>query len=184
MRFANVSSTFSATLTRRNGNVGLNVVFALFCRGEEEKFRRISIFGDFITCVRWEGRLWITGPDVFKAQCALYRLEHRKSVPLKRKFEECILTQLRGIGEDDGMMIAPSGSVLINYLYAIGAVRTRKRQKVFEWSRVKVLKVAIWDDTNAFRSMTRYARHVRTVRFRCQRDHRVTSRSRRVANIR
>lgn len=112
-------------------------------RGPDERFRRFYIFGDYISCIRWEGKFWISGPDVFKAQCALFRLDNGKPVSMKRKFEESILTQLRGISEENGMRIEASGSPLINHLFGIGAVRTRKRQKIFEWAAVKVFFLQI-----------------------------------------
>lgn len=107
-------------------------------RGPDEQHRRFYIFGEYINCVRWEGKFYITGPDVFKVQNALYRLENCTAAPQKRRFEETILTQLRAISEEAGMRIEPSGSPFINLLYGLGAVRTRKRQKVFEWDAVQV----------------------------------------------
>ncbi len=90
-----------------------------------------------MTCFKWNGEFYISGPDVFNAQCALYRLEHKKSVPFRRKFEESILAQLRSL-PNEHVIIEDTGSPFIQYLYSLGAIRTRKRQKVYLWDAIKV----------------------------------------------
>ena len=46
---------------------------------------------------------------------------------------------LRGIVRESELRIEESNSPMIKFLYSVGAIRTRKRQKVFSWDAINVL---------------------------------------------
>lgn len=114
-------------------------IYNLCNRGSDELCRRFYIFGQNITCVRWKGNCYISGPEIFKIQMALYRLNHKKSVPRPKRFEEIILTQLRSLKEGQDFILEDAGSEMIKFFHKLGAIRTHKRQKIFLWDSIKVL---------------------------------------------
>lgn len=120
----------------------LFVIFSRLCdREKNELCRRFYIFGQNITCVRWNGECYISGPEIFKVQSALYRLNHKQSVSRPKRFEEMILTQLRSLKEGEDFIIEDAGSEMIKFFYRLGAIRTHKRQKIFIWDSINVLEV-------------------------------------------
>lgn len=107
-----------------------------------EECRRFSIFGDCITCSRWEEMNLISAMDVVKVVSAMYRLEHSGLSPKdRRRFEEAIISDLRNLKVGRDALLEPANSPLLNFLYRINSVRTHKRQKVYRWEAVDFEKL-------------------------------------------
>lgn len=102
-----------------------------------EECRRFTIFGDCITCACWKNEGLVSGVDIVKTICALYRLNHLGDYPRdRRKFEEGIVSDLRNLKLGPDAYLEQANSPLLKFLFRINSVRTHKRQKVFKWVSV------------------------------------------------
>jgi hypothetical protein len=102
-----------------------------------EECRRFTIFGDCITCAQWDGLSLVSGVDIVKVVMAFYRLENLGRPPAdRRKFEEGIISDLRGMKLGTEAFLKDANSPLLQFLYRINSVRTHKRQKVYSWCAV------------------------------------------------
>ncbi|PJF20170.1 hypothetical protein PSACC_00029 [Paramicrosporidium saccamoebae] len=109
---------------------------------EGEECRRFTVFGDCITCARWNDQSLVSGVDIIKVIGAMYRLANMGGSPTdRRKFEEGITSDLRSLKVGAHAILEEAHSSLLDFLYRISSVRTHKRQKIFFWDTVPFEKL-------------------------------------------
>jgi hypothetical protein len=109
---------------------------------EGEECRRFTVFGDCITCAKWNGHSLVSGVDIVKVIGAMYRLANMGGSPVdRRKFEEGITSDLRSLKVGVHAILEEANSNLLDFLYRINSVRTHKRQKIFFWNTVPFEKL-------------------------------------------
>ncbi|KAJ3124361.1 homeodomain transcription factor ste12 [Nowakowskiella sp. JEL0407] len=91
---------------------------------------------EYISCVRFKSRFFITGTDIVRT--LLYRFElFGRPVQNLKKFEEGVFSDLRNLkpGTQDATLEEPRSDFL-ELLYKNNCIRTQKKQKVFNWFSV------------------------------------------------
>ncbi|KAH3683187.1 hypothetical protein WICPIJ_005832 [Wickerhamomyces pijperi] len=89
----------------------------------------------FVSCVYWNNLYFITGTDIVR--CIVYRFEHFGRIIVDRKkFEEGIFSDLRGLKCGTDAVLEPSKSPFLDFLHKSSCLRTQKKQKVFFWFSV------------------------------------------------
>ncbi|KAK3366434.1 STE like transcription factor-domain-containing protein, partial [Podospora didyma] len=93
--------------------------------------------GHPISRVCWNGEWYISGSDIawcveFRLRCSNFRVTSLK------KIEEGVFSDLRSLTPaNKGAMLEEAGSDFLAHLRKHGCIRSRKKQKVFVWGRVK-----------------------------------------------
>lgn len=120
-------------------SIGFSFLFTSVYRSRFPKATavRFNLWEDFISCVLWEGRFYVTGTDIVKYITWRFRMEDEPVGELK-KFEEGIFSDLRNLKPGSGAVLEEPRSPFLEFLFKIGAIRTHKKQKVFFWEAVQV----------------------------------------------
>ncbi len=95
-----------------------------------------------IACVIWDNRSYISGTDIIKVLA--YRLaldDIQIPTDQQKKFEEGIFSDLRHLKVGVDARLEESKSEMLVYFYHHGAVRTKKRQKLYIWRSVNFDKL-------------------------------------------
>jgi hypothetical protein len=85
-----------------------------------------------IHCTFWEGDYFITSTDILRILYYRFHLYGRPVIN-KRKFEEGVFSDLRRI--KTGKLEEPH-SKLLDFLFVNGAVRTKKKQRLYHWNSI------------------------------------------------
>ncbi|KAH3677141.1 hypothetical protein WICMUC_001896 [Wickerhamomyces mucosus] len=89
----------------------------------------------FVSCVFWNNLYFITGTDIVR--CIVYRFEQfGREIVDRKKFEEGIFSDLRGLKCGTDAVLEPSKSPFLDFLHKSSCLRTQKKQKVFFWFSV------------------------------------------------
>lgn len=88
-----------------------------------------------VLCVLWEGKFYISGTDIVKILSERLRFFGREIVN-EKKFQEGVFSDLRAVKPGKGAIIEQVNSDFLTFLRECDSVRTRKKQKVFEWFAV------------------------------------------------
>ncbi|KAL9936231.1 hypothetical protein V8E36_005073 [Tilletia maclaganii] len=86
----------------------------------------------FVSCVLWDGTLWLTGTDICRIIKFRFEAFGRKIVNVN-KFHEGIYSDLRNIKAGAGASCEEPKSALLQALFIYDCIQSAKRQKVFEW---------------------------------------------------
>jgi hypothetical protein len=101
-----------------------------------ERIKRYSLGnGEFISCIYWDQKFYITGTDVVKIAQFRFQAIRRQVINMK-KFEEGIFSDLRNLKAGRDASLEGPRSSFLDYLYHNGCIRTQKKQKVFYWTSV------------------------------------------------
>src|SRR3984885_7862874 len=89
----------------------------------------------FVTCVHWQGGLFISGADI--AKIVAYRLQCQGiKVPSLKKLQEGVVSDLRVLRAGQHFVLENAQSELLRLLRRNGCIKTLKKQKVFFWDSV------------------------------------------------
>jgi len=100
-----------------------------------QTIKRMSVFGEEVSCAAWEGRFFITGTDIVKVVSIRYKLD-AVELPERKKFEEGVFSDLRNLKPGLHAVLERPHSKFLDFLYLNNCVRTHKKQKVFFWECV------------------------------------------------
>lgn len=88
-----------------------------------------------VCCVRWNGEFLISGADILR--CIMFKFKaFGRDVLNRGKFEELIFSDLRSSKSSVRARLEEGKSELLEFLHKHGAIRTKKKQRVFYWSAV------------------------------------------------
>ncbi|KAJ1558281.1 homeodomain transcription factor ste12 [Nowakowskiella sp. JEL0078] len=91
--------------------------------------------GEFISCVYWKSRFFITGTDIVRG--LVFRFESfGRPVKNMKKFEEGVFSDLRNLKPGVDATLEEPRSEFLELLYKFNCIRTQKKQKVFNWFSV------------------------------------------------
>lgn len=90
---------------------------------------------EYITCVSWNNRYFITGTDIVRALIFRFEAFGRPVVNMK-KFEEGIFSDLRNLKPGVDACLEEPKSPFLDLLFKYQCIRTQKKQKVFYWFSV------------------------------------------------
>lgn len=111
-----------------------------------------------ICCVKWDGEFLISGADILR--CIMFKFRaFGRDILNRGKFEELIFSDLRSSKSSVRARLEEGKSELLEFLHNHGAIRTKKKQRVFIWSAVphdelfldsleRELRRAVVDDHN------------------------------------
>ncbi|KAK0562413.1 hypothetical protein OC861_005324 [Tilletia horrida] len=86
----------------------------------------------FVSCVLWDGQVWLTGTDICRIIRFRFEAFGRRVVNVN-KFHEGIYSDLRTVKAGDGAVCEEPKSPFLEALYIYEAIQCSKRQKVFHW---------------------------------------------------
>ncbi|OAX38085.1 STE-domain-containing protein [Rhizopogon vinicolor AM-OR11-026] len=90
---------------------------------------------EFVTCISWNNRYFITGTDIVRA--LVFRFEaFGRPVRNMKKFEEGIFSDLRNLKPGVDACLEEPKSPFLDLLFKYQCIRTQKKQKVFYWYSV------------------------------------------------
>lgn len=90
---------------------------------------------EYITCISWNNRYYITGTDIVRA--LIFRFEaFGRPVGNMKKFEEGIFSDLRNLKPGVDACLEEPKSPFLDLLFKYQCIRTQKKQKVFYWYSV------------------------------------------------
>ncbi|KAE8228343.1 hypothetical protein CF326_g6728 [Tilletia indica] len=86
----------------------------------------------FVSCVLWNGQMWLTGTDICRIVRFRFEAFGRKIVNIN-KFHEGIYSDLRNIKAGAGASCEEPKSPFLEALYIYETIQSAKRQKTFQW---------------------------------------------------
>ncbi|TIB11429.1 hypothetical protein E3P89_02594, partial [Wallemia ichthyophaga] len=90
---------------------------------------------NYIHCIRWLNDLYISSSDLFKI-VGFKLVSLGRHIRDHRKLNEGISSDLRNLKPGIDSIIQDNGSELLDLLFRYGAIRTQKKQKLFNWHAV------------------------------------------------
>ncbi|KAI8805971.1 STE like transcription factor-domain-containing protein [Cladochytrium replicatum] len=91
---------------------------------------------DFIACVFWNNKFYISGTDIIRTVVFRFNAIGRTVVNMK-KLEEGVFSDLRNLKPGFHASLEEPRSPFLDLLYKNGCIRTQKKQKVFHWHAVR-----------------------------------------------
>ncbi|KAI8799797.1 STE like transcription factor-domain-containing protein [Cladochytrium replicatum] len=91
---------------------------------------------DFIACVFWNNKFYISGTDIIRIVVFRFNAIGRTVVNMK-KLEEGVFSDLRNLKPGFHASLEEPRSAFLDLLYKNGCIRTQKKQKVFYWHAVR-----------------------------------------------
>ena len=102
-----------------------------------EQIRRFLLpSNEFIACIFWKDDFYISGTDILRILTARFQ-DFGRDIENSKKFEEGIFSELRGHRSGHNALLEEPRSPFLNLLFQYECIRTKKKQKVFQWSSVK-----------------------------------------------
>ncbi|KAI9227843.1 MAG: STE like transcription factor-domain-containing protein, partial [Piptocephalis tieghemiana] len=100
--------------------------------------RRLTLPGseEHISCIYWAGHHYVTGTDIIRALRFRCRLRGYLVVKSK-KYEEGVFSDLRHLRPGKESRLEAPRSELLDLLFRFNCVRTKKKQKLFQWKAVR-----------------------------------------------
>ncbi|KAK7045984.1 hypothetical protein VNI00_006979 [Paramarasmius palmivorus] len=90
---------------------------------------------EFVTCVLWSGKCYITGTDIIRVLAFRFEAFGR---PVRNiaKFEKGVLSDLRNLKPGQDACLEEPMSQFLDFLFKYQCIRKLKKQKVFYWFSV------------------------------------------------
>ncbi|GAA6011449.1 hypothetical protein JCM10207_002623 [Rhodosporidiobolus poonsookiae] len=89
---------------------------------------------DVVCCVRWDGLLYISLDDILRILS--FRLHLVGHHPERRWLSRRAVSFLRNLKIGEGATFHHTGSELLQHLYGVGSINSRRDQKVYFWVTV------------------------------------------------
>lgn len=91
--------------------------------------------GEYISCVKWQDKFYISGTDIVR--CLTFRFQaFGRPVENQKKFEEGVFSDLRNLKPGTDAILEEPKSAFLDLLFKNNCIRTQKKQKVFYWYSV------------------------------------------------